>query len=266
MKIGIIGIGNMGGAIGQGLINSNNFNNNNLHLFNRTFTKIKDYEQFDVQVHNNIEDLLKEVQVIILGIKPNMYETWLKEYGELIQDKLFISIGAGISSEFLSKYLKIFIITMPNMGSQLQKGYTVICNNKLLDLKLNEVMIEEVAKIFKEIGKVSIIEEEQIEDYIGLTGSSPAYFMEIIQMMSKYFVQKGYDSENVEQTLAYIMEISALIIQNNQKQNIEQLVDSVCSKGGATIEAINHMKNSTMQEILEESIDRCVEKAKKMKK
>ncbi|MFV0287913.1 MAG: pyrroline-5-carboxylate reductase family protein [Mycoplasmatales bacterium] len=265
MKIGIIGVGNMGGAIVQGLINSEDFNNNKLHLYNRTFTKLDKYQQDNINVHENVEEVLKEAQVIILGIKPNMYEKWLKEYSLLIQDKLFISIGAGITSSFLSNYLKLFMITMPNMGSQIQKGYTVICNNSLLDIKLNEVMLEETAKIFKQFGKVKIIEEQEIENYIGLIGSAPAYFMELVKMMSEYFTKQGYNLQEVEQTLAYIMETSALIIQNNSQQNTEQLVDSVCSKGGATIEAINNMKNSSLEEILYTSIEKCIQKAKDMK-
>ncbi len=261
MKVGIVGLGNMGSNIAYGLIKSNNQRNENIYLYNRSEEKTNQFEKYDVNIVKEVEQLINKSQIIILAIKANEYENWLNKYSNLIYNKLFISIGANITSNFLNKYINLYAITMPNIGSEFQQGYTVICENHTVDENLNEVIIQEATKIFQDVGKTKIIKEDELPNYIALIGSSPAYFMKIVQQMSTYFVDQGYDQKFIEQTLAYIMSCSSNIILKKSDKSLEQLINSVCSKKGVTIEGINNMENSSIQKDLYESIQKVVTKS-----
>ncbi|MFV0246465.1 MAG: pyrroline-5-carboxylate reductase family protein [Mycoplasmatales bacterium] len=266
MNIGIIGVGNMGGSILDGLINSDQVLNQNIYIYNRTIDKIKHYQEDNVNVCNDVEELIKNTNIIILGIKPYQYKEWLDQYASLIQDKMLVVIAAGISTTFLSKYTQLFSICMPNMGSSLGKGYTVICRNNLVSKEISSILIEESSKIFKNLGLIRIIEEEELSTVISIAGSSPAYFLNIIDQMSNVFVDKGYDKKEIEQILSYVMEMSANLIQNKNDKTSTELTNSICSPNGSTIEAVKVLNDSDLKDIFEKAINNCANRATDMKK
>lgn len=243
MKIGLIGIGNMNGAILNGLIKTNSFD---IHIYNRSAEKIKDY---DVVKHTNIVELINSVDVIILGYKPVGYIEFLKEYGTYLADKLFISIAAGMSSETLSKYLTKFVITMPNTPVLTNHGVVAIVDSKYNDL---------VSSIFNTLGEVIIIKEEQMHDFISLGGSSPAYFYYIIDCMLK--AQTTFDYDTALKIVSSTMQGSALMAK--RFDDMEALVNNVCSPNGTTIEAVTSLKYDNLENIFKNAMDKCSSRSK----
>lgn len=238
MKIGLIGIGNMNGAILNGLIKTNSFD---IHIYNRTAEKIKDY---DVTKHTNIVELINSVDVIILGYKPVGYIEFLKEYATYLEGKLFLSIAAGMSSATLSKYINNFVITMPNTPVLTNHGVVAI-----VDSKHNEI----VSSIFNTLGEVIVIKEEAMHDFIALGGSSPAYFYYIIDCMLK--AQTSFDYETALKIVASTMQGSALMAK--RFDDMEQLVDNVCSPNGTTIEVVTSLKEDNLELIFKKAMDKC---------
>lgn len=238
MKIGLIGIGNMNGAILNGLIKTNSFE---IHIYNRTASKIKDY---DVIKHDNIVQLINEVDVVILGYKPLGYIEFLEQYSSYLENKLFISIAAGMSSKTLSKYVTNFVITMPNTPVLTNHGVVAI-----VDSPANEI----VKTIFDTLGEVIIIKEEAMHDFIALGGSSPAYFYYIIDCMLK--AQTSFDYDTALKIVSSTMQGSALMAK--RFDDMEILVNNVCSPNGTTIEAITSLKEDNLELVIKSAMEKC---------
>lgn len=254
MKIGFIGYGKMASAIISGLIETDLYQESDIYIANRTIIKIEHLAKQGFNICQDNQSLIAKSDIIFLCTKPDVYSELLEELQ--FDNKLVISIAAGITSKLFTKHSIKHVLIMPNTPVMVKMGYTAIVNNDLSE-KENELIFD----IFTAIGVVDYITEDDLPTQIALTGSSPAYFYQIIDSMSKYFEQ--YDKREIELILAYIMKSSAEMILTQDKY-AAQLVDDVCSKGGTTQEAIKSLKESAIDLIFHQAIDSCVKKANEL--
>lgn len=239
MKIGLIGIGNMNGAILDGLLKESKYE---IYITNRSTEKLVKYPAN--AIIKNIEELIEKVDVIILGYKPQGYIEFLEQYANKIGDKLFVSIAAGMRSTILDKYIKNYVITMPNAPVLINKGTIAIVDSKFNDI---------IQEIFDPLGKSFIIQEWEMDDFIAIAGSLPAYIYYLIDCISKS--QSSIEQQLASKIITSAIEGSALMA--NNFDDMEELVDKVCSKNGTTIEAINTFKKHDLEAIVCEAITKC---------
>ena len=98
-KIGFIGCGNMGKSMVSGLINSKFVKTEDIIVSEHSQELVdKLAEELNVKALINNKELAKEVDLIVLAVKPNVYEEVVKEIkSELTADKIIVTIGAGIT-------------------------------------------------------------------------------------------------------------------------------------------------------------------------
>lgn len=244
MKIGFIGIGNMNSAIVDGLLNSG-YDSRKINLYNRTKSKLDKYSNIEVNIYEESQELVNNSDIVILGLKPYMYPEWLETHD--ISRVKFISIGAGITSEFMSKYTDDFVLTMPNTPSKVGCGSTLIIESTCVT--------DDVLGIFKSFGGIKIIREDELARYTLVTGSSPAYFFTFVDSMCKVFEEDyGIDYQTSQTLLAEVMEGASKMLREDKLADV--LCDNVCSPGGITIEVVK-----VLQETMEDSVRTGFEKA-----
>ena len=98
MKIGVIGIGNMGSAISKGLLGQNE-----LFLSNRG-SNLEFFRDKKVSIMEN-RKVVENSDYVILAVKPNYYKNVIDEIKDLLKGKVFISIAAGFTLEKLENLL-----------------------------------------------------------------------------------------------------------------------------------------------------------------
>ena len=116
VKVGILGYGNMGQAIGESI---------KREYAVYAFDKIKNIDSENITLVNNSVDLVKRSEVIILAVKPQDIDLLLNEIKDFVKDKLIISIAAGIATEHIRSQLgdKVRVIrVMPNLPAQVGQG------------------------------------------------------------------------------------------------------------------------------------------------
>ncbi len=252
MKIGFIGTGNMNGAILRGII-KNGYDPKLIWITNRTFEKAMTFADAGVNIVVTSKEVIDNVDVIILGMKPNGYKEWL-EQNEYI-GKTLISIGAGITSEFMSKYTDKFIITMPNTPSKVGFGSTLVVES--------EILTDELLSIFEGIGTVHVIAENDLDKYTLVTGCSPAYFFNFVANMSDVFASEyDLDSKMVNEMLIQVMSGASKMLMQEPKPH--QLCDNVCSPGGVTIEVVNQL-NKDLPQTFKTGFEAALKRTKEMK-
>ena len=144
-ELGIIGIGNMGTALLRGIINSQIIEFEKIIIYDIDSKRLEDCcKEFKVQKAISNNSLTKLAKYILIAVKPQVIEKVLKEIGEIItEDQIIISIAAGISIDYINKYLKqsIGIVrVMPNTPALVGAGASALaCNEKINDDDLNYV-------------------------------------------------------------------------------------------------------------------------------
>ena len=263
-KIGFIGAGNMGTAIIQGIISKFDGINKNIFINDRDLSKTeKISKEFNINQSINNQELVKNVDILILAVKPNVYGKVLEEIKGFINEKhILVSIAAGISIEFIQSFFKdpIKIIrTMPNTPALVGEGMTAVSKNT----EINDEELELVLKIFESLGMVDVIEEEMMDIIPAISGSSPAYVYMLIEAMADGGVLQGLPREKAYQYAAQAVLGAAKMVLETGKHPGE-LKDQVCSPGGTTIEAVYAMEKNHFRATVIEGMEACTMKARRM--
>lgn len=126
-----------------------------------------------ITVASDIAQLLKQSQAIILAIKPQDFEPVLAEIKNNPQDKLVISIAAGITTAYIQKVLgqARVVRVMPNLAVKVGQSTTSICKGAFATAK----DIKLVEELFKYLGTVFILSEEMMDAATAISGSGLAY-------------------------------------------------------------------------------------------
>lgn len=268
MKIGFIGTGNMGGAILRGYAPAAEEKEHEIFVYNRTAAKNKALEEEfkAVTASASAAELTKDSDVVILGVKPNMFDELLPEIAPVCtDDKLVISMAAGISMDYIAKQLgsgQPIIRIMPNTPAQVGESMMSVSRNG----NVSDEMLDSVFEIFETIGKAEEVDEELIHCVIGVSGSSPAYTYMYIDALMQAAVDNGMAPEKARVFAAQSVLGAAKMVLENEDTTPEQLRINVCSPGGTTIEAVNKLFENGFVEDVKEGFQAAVEKSKVMTK
>ncbi len=217
--IAIVGSGNMGQAIAQGLLGKTIIQQGQLILTN---SKTK-----------NNKYAVQKADVIILAVKPQVVQDVLKEITEVVKGKLIISIIAGVAIDTLQESFgeKTAIVrVMPNLAARVGKSMSVWIKNKEVTKKQAEV----VKKILEAIGtQLELQEEKQINMATAISGSGPAYFFYITELIEKGAQELGFSHKDARLLAKQTMLGSAELLQMSSC-SAEELRHAVTSKGGTT--------------------------------
>lgn len=263
MKIGFIGAGNMASSIMNGLLNAGVVSIADLSISDHDTAKLRSWEEKGAFVTNDNKSVAEKSDIVVFAVKPNIMPIVLDEVKE-IGDKLYVSIAAGITLDFVASKLgsgtKI-IRTMPNTPAMVNCGMTVISPNS----NVSEEEKELVLKLFNSIGLALILPEKDLEIATAIHSSSPAYIYMMIDAMADAGVRYGLTKANAIKLAAKAVEGSAKMVLETGIHP-EQLKDNVCSPGGTTIAAVCELERTGYRASLQQAIDACVKRNNEMKK
>lgn len=262
MNIGIIGIGNMGGAILKGLVESQFINGENINVFEINKMAIKKIK-YNINVFSNEIELVRNSDIIILAIKPNLMSQVLEKIKIVLDDsKIVLSIAAGISINYIEKIIgkdKKIVRTMPNTPAQVLEAMTAVSFNDRID-ENDKYLITRILECF---GKSVEIEEKLMHVYTGISGSLPAYVYMFVEALADGAVLEGMPRAKAYEIISQTILGSAKILLDTKKHP-GQLKDEVTSPGGTTIEAIRVLENGKFRGTVIEAVKACTDKSKKM--
>lgn len=263
MKIGFIGTGNMGGALIRGYLKNNP--GNDIFIYDKNPDQIKKFTDIpSVSTTDSAEDLVAKSNIIVLAVKPDIFDSLLPEIQNTDYNKVYVSIAAGISIDYLKKMLgdqaKI-IRTMPNLNSMVSQGMTGVSRDNLV----GDDEMQNVMDLFNSVGKTVEVDEDQIDTVIGVSGSSPAYAFMFIDALIDGAVKNGmgYDEAKI---FAAQATLGAAFTVMESGIDPKVLVKNVCSPGGTTIEAVEKLKELNFENIIEQAMDAAIAKSKIMTK
>ena len=262
VKIGFIGVGNMGGAILKGYV-SKSGKKEDILIFDADGGKMDKFREDGFYSCEGIGKLTEKSDIIIIGVKPDTFRHVLPEIAEkYTSEKVLVSMAAGIGISFIEKFAgeKAKVIrVMPNTPALVCEAVTALCANK----NVTAEDARNVKLIFEQIGKVCEIPEELIHCSIGVSGSSPAYTYMYIEALVKAAVKNGMDEKQALVCAAQsVLGAAKMVLETGEDP--ERLRINVCSPGGTTIEAVQKLQERGFMETVEEAFQAAVDKSEKM--
>ncbi|WP_251860993.1 pyrroline-5-carboxylate reductase [Clostridium sp. Marseille-Q2269] len=264
--IGFIGAGNMGKAMVGGIVNSKLVTPHNIVLADLNEKSLESAkEKFGVRVTTDSNELAKEVDILVLSVKPNLYPIVIKQIKDNVKkDVIVVTIAAGKSLEdtenMFGTRIKI-VRVMPNTPALVGEGMAAICPNDLV----SKEEIEEIISIFESFGKAEIVGEKLMDAVTGVSGSAPAYVYMFIEAMADAAVLEGMPRDKAYKFAAQAVLGSAkMVLETGMHPGA--LKDMVCSPGGTTIEAVATLEKCGLRNAVIEAIKDCVKKSKEMSK
>ena len=265
-KIGFIGAGNMGGAILGGILKSGIIDNEHIIASvksEKSMEKVKN--DYNVKVTKDSKDVVRNSDIIVVGVKPNVYDEILEEIkDEIDNEKIIVTIAAGKTIASVERIIgqdKKIIRTMPNTPALVGEGMTSISPNK----NINEEELNTVKELFDSLGKSQIVDEELIHAVIGASGSSPAYVFMFIEAIADGAVLSGMKREDAYKFAAQgVLGAAKMVLESGKHPG--ELKDMVCSPGGTTIEAVKVLEEEKFRGTVIKAVESCVNKSREMSK
>jgi pyrroline-5-carboxylate reductase len=240
-RIAIIGGGNLGSAIAEGLLKSKFNKASEIIVTKRNTTTLRSLKEKGVIITDDNTEAVKKSDVVILAVKPFQVADLLKQIkNELDKNKIFISVVTGVTisemEQVIEKTIPIFR-AMPNTAIAIQQSMTCICsiNTKSADVKY-------VNDLFKNLGEVVAIDEKLMEAATVLGACGIAYALRFIRANIQGGIEIGFDAATASIIAAQTIKGSAeLLIQNGNHP--EQEIDKVTTPKGCTIAGLNEMEH-----------------------
>ncbi len=224
-KIGIIGCGNMGGAIAGSL-------QMDIIVYDSDALKAKQLaaSKATISVADSLQVLFRECSTILIAIKPQILATLYPEFRALGSDKKrWISIAAGIPLSVLAEQLGTNEIVrfMPNIAAQYGAAVTAAAPAEGCSTSLREDSLH-VASSF---GSAFLLPESQFSAFIGISGSAIAYVFSFLHGLAMGGVAQGIAYPAALQIASDTMKSATSLI-DATKANPVELATRVCSAGG----------------------------------
>lgn len=264
-NIGFIGAGNMASALMQGMIQSGQFNAGQIRINDRVHSyhpshpaTVYHIAQLDKQA------LLQWADVLILAVKPQDLFDVLLEIDPLIQDRLLlISIAAGVDITHIAQSLTSsvpIIRAMPNMSAQVLASATALSAHSLV----TEEELTFAQSVFRCVGTVRLVPEEQMDAVTGLSGSGPAYVYTFLKAMIEGGQQAGLSYQDAAslslQTLRGAIEMVTIT-----GEDPETLTRRICSPNGTTLAGLHVLKSRGFEEHVVEAIKAATHRSQELR-
>lgn len=261
-KIGIIGCGNMGGAILYGALESGVLDKENVYVYDINPAMMEKAKGWGVNLAENDEDVCKKSEIILLAVKPQNAAEALAQCQKALDEKALMSIVASVTVERLQNMIDgtpRILRLLPNTPAMVFEGAFALCS----DNDLTEEELEAAKSLYSTIGIVEMIPEHLLDAACGLSGGGPAYVAMFIEAMADGGVKQGLPRATAYRLAAQTcLGTAKMILEKGIHPG--ELKDMVTSPGGTTIEGCEALEKAGMRGAVIECINVSTEKSRSL--
>ena len=197
--IAFIGAGNMASAIIGGLLEQG-FSSSHILASDPYQPSLDRLATLGIKTSQDNNAIINEADVIVLAVKPQQMKDVCNNIRTTVaaHNPLVISIAAGITCSMLQEWLgenTAIVRCMPNTPALVQTGASGLFANTHVSEKQRKI----ACQLLEAIGIVSWVEKEPLLDAVtALSGSGPAYFFLVMELMMEAGKQLGLDAGTAE--------------------------------------------------------------------
>jgi pyrroline-5-carboxylate reductase len=241
-KIAIIGGGNLGIAIAEGLLKSGFVNPSHLIITKRNIQTLQEIEQRGVMVTNNNEEAVRYADLIILSVKPYQIKEVIQQIKPTLNPsrQLIVSVVTGVTLKEMQEWAgeNISLVrAMPNTAIAIQESMTCLSS-----LKTSQDQMDYVHDLFSQLGRVAVVDEKLMDASTVLGACGIAFALRYIRASIQGGIEIGFDAKTAALIAAQTVKGAAeLLIQKGAHP--EQEIDKVTTPKGCTIAGLNEMEH-----------------------
>lgn len=241
-KIAIIGGGNLGASIAEGLIQSEFSRPVELTITRRKPAALSRFAEQGCSVHSDNKKAVRDSEVIILAVKPYNYADIIKDIKTVLNPKkhIVVSVITGVWMEQLQAAIGKpvpVMRAMPNTAIAIQQSMTCLAHNGA-----TATQISFIQELFNQLGKTVVISEKLMDAATVLGACGTAYAMRYIRANIQGGIEIGFDAATASLIAAQTVNGAAeLLLQKGNHP--EQEIDKVTTPMGCTIAGLNEMEH-----------------------
>ncbi|MFT4203797.1 MAG: pyrroline-5-carboxylate reductase [Chitinophagaceae bacterium] len=241
-KIAIIGGGNLGTAIAEGLLDAGFVQPEDLIVTRRNTTLLQPLKARGVQVYSDNTLAVEQADFLLFAVKPFQIKEILTSLLPSLNPArhTIASVMTGIwvkdIMEVVGNDYTIFRI-MPNTAIAIRQSMSCICSHNA-----SGDQVDYVTNMFDQLGKTVVIEEKLMDAATVLGACGTAYALRFVRANIQGGIEIGFSAATAslisEQT---IKGAADLLLQKGTHP--EQEIDKVTTPKGCTIVGLNEMEH-----------------------
>ena len=242
MKATILGAGNIGMALAEGLVQSGTCKKQEVTLTKRNLKSLIELQKKGFKTNQSNIEAIKDADTIFVCVLPQQLNELLEEIQPAIDAKkqLIVSVVTGahtsVFKEILGDRIRI-IRAMPNTAMKVRESMTCLSSANATQKDMS--MVQE---LFNTMGQSIVIEEEMMSAATALCACGIAFFLRIIRAASQGGVEIGFHAGDALRIASQTALGAAKLLTEN-KSHPEQEIDKVTSPKGCTIAGLNEMEH-----------------------
>jgi pyrroline-5-carboxylate reductase len=242
MKAAIIGGGNIGLSLAEGLIRSNVCKPQDITITRRNKTALSELSKKNFKTTTDNAQAILDADAVFICVLPQQLDDALTQIQPVLDLKkqLIVSVVTGAHTSVFRTALgdKLRIIrAMPNTAMKVGESMTCISavNATQKDIAL-------VQDLFNTMGQSLVINEDMMSAATALCACGIAFFLRTIRAASQGGVEIGFHAHDALKIAAQTAFGAAKLLIAN-KTHPEEEIDKVTSPKGCTIAGLNEMEH-----------------------
>ncbi|MFM7677081.1 MAG: pyrroline-5-carboxylate reductase [Synechococcus sp.] len=195
--------------------------------------------------------------IVLLAVKPQQLET--AAAAASAEPGLLLSVLAGVTLERLQRLFpnRLCVRAVPNTPCLVRQGLTGLAWGE----GLNPDQRARVRRLFEPVGEVLELPEPQLDAFLALTSSGPAFVALVAEALADGAVGAGLPRALAHHLAHRTLAGTAALLQE-QELHPGQLKDIVTSPAGTTIAGLRELERSGVRSALIEAVIAAAERSR----
>jgi pyrroline-5-carboxylate reductase len=263
-RVAVLGAGNMGAALLGGMLKAEVVEAAHCVATTRTEASAAALaKRFGIlATAGGNREAAAAADIVILAVKPVNVPKVIREIRDALRpDQILISLAAMLPLAVLEAEAGVPMAVfraMPNIPVILEEGAIGLSHNAVA----TRAQCEIVESIFRAVGVVAWVDDEQMDAVTALSGSGPAYVYIFIEAMIAAGLKMGL-SRDTSTRLAEQTVLGAAKHVRDSGLHPAILRDQVITPGGVTIAAIHELERHGLRSMLISAIEAATQHSRK---
>lgn len=213
--------------------------------------------RFGIEVYEDNPGIVNQADILVLAVKPQQMQATLTGLAAAIngaRSPLVISVAAGIRIAAIDQWLGHdlpVIRAMPNTPAIIRTGVTGLYANQRTTAEHRQ----QAESLMRSVGAVVwVAVEEQLDIVTALSGSGPAYFFLLMELLESAAVEQGLPSEQARLlTMETALGAARMVMESSH--TAATLRQQVTSPGGTTEAALRVLTQGGIENLIRQALD-----------
>ena len=262
-KLAILGAGNIGSSIARGLVESGSFAAGDTILTRRNIHLLDDLAKQGFVIEPDNARAVQAADIVIAAVEPQQMNELLTEIAPTLDPKkhTVVSVVSDVSIADIRGVVgdKVAVVrAMPNTAIAIRESMTCLASENR-----DGAAIAVAKSVFETVGRIRIIDEEQMIAATALGACGVAFFLRAIRSASQGGIEIGFHADDALAIAAQTARGAASLVLN-MNHHPEYEIDKVTTPRGCTIAGLNQMEHAGFSSAMIRGIVTSAEKASKL--